>query len=218
MHLCVRGGRQCLPSFPPSLHLTLFQDALSSTRLLCCPATTLLPPAPSLARWQQGKGLWTEVKTLADFDREVMHADKLVVVGECEGAGAACWEGRAWCAVVEVVVELGMGKLGRGASRRSGGRVQQKSMVCCDVVGSKALAGMKSVSVVARTCQPCLLLLAPPVLCLPLHLSHRLASPFPPPTALLPHSPCTPPLPWLASMPRLPYSPRIAPPPLHSPH
>lgn len=40
-----------------------------------------------MIRWQQGKGLWTEVKTLADFDREVMHADKLVVVGEWQGTG-----------------------------------------------------------------------------------------------------------------------------------
>ena len=31
-------------------------------------------------RWQQGKELWVEVSTLEEFDREVLAADRLVVV------------------------------------------------------------------------------------------------------------------------------------------
>ena len=39
-----------------------------------------LPPRMSPPRWQQGKELWVEVSTLEEFDREVLAADRLVVV------------------------------------------------------------------------------------------------------------------------------------------
>lgn len=43
------------------------------------PPYLTLPPLLHF-RWQQGKDLWVEVGTLEAFDREVLAADRLVVV------------------------------------------------------------------------------------------------------------------------------------------